>query len=74
VLLVGLQGRYESRDGRWSLAASPSAADDGAPDASESPAANVAAAVAATDDGPGENAEARDPESGGNQRRLGMNW
>ena len=37
------QGWYGSKDGRWSMAASSSAAHDGAADAPESPAANVAA-------------------------------
>ena len=88
------EGRYESRDGRWSLAASPSAPDDGAPDASESLASSVTvpapdevspsdtdasrdpdeAAGAHTGDAPDENAEAREPETGGSQGRLGMNW
>ena len=39
------EGRYDSKDGRWSLAASGSAVDDGAPDAPTSPAANVSAGI-----------------------------
>ena len=54
------EGRYESRDGRWSLAGSPSAPDDGAPDASESPAANVAAS-APDEVSPSEAGSSRDP-------------
>ena len=65
------EGRYESRDGRWSLAASP-AADDGAPDAPV-PGPD-AAAGAATGGEPGGKAEAPEPETGGSQVRLGMNW
>ena len=44
------QGRYESRDGRWSLAGIPSTDDDGAPDAPESPVPDEAATAATDDD------------------------
>ena len=67
------EGRYESNDGRWSLAGTPSADDDGAPDAPGSPESDEAAS-APTGGGPGDNAEAREPETGGSQGRLGMKW
>lgn len=67
------EGRYESTDGCWSVAASPSAPDDDAPDTPESPASDETAA-ATTGNEPAEDAEARDPETGGSQGKLGMNW
>lgn len=59
------QGRYESKGGRWSLAAPSSATNEDKPDAPAS---------APTGNGPGDNAEAGQPEIDGNQGRLGMNW
>ncbi len=56
----GRQGRYESKDGRWSPAASPSAADGGAPDAPESPGANVSAGTSG-DSSPSETDPSREP-------------
>ena len=67
------QGRYESKDGRWSLAAPPSPAHDGASDVPSSPGTGEAAS-ASTGDGAGDKTEAQEPETGGSQGRLGMNW
>ena len=88
------QGRYESNDGRWSLAASSSAEGGGVfdalaspepggaagppADASQSEASPSAEADEAADtpdgDAPGEDAASGEPETGGSQSRLGMNW
>lgn len=88
------RGRYESDDGRWSLAASPCAEVDGASDKPASPEPDGATGASAdafrseagpspdTDaaagvsdgDAAGEDAETGEPETGGGQGRLGMNW
>ena len=67
------QGRYEARDGRWSLAGTDSSVEYGAPDTPAPPEPDGAASTA-TGDAPAEDAEAREPESGESQDRLGMNW
>lgn len=54
------QGRYESRDGRWSLAASPSAPDDSLPVVPESPATSVSASTP-DDVSPSETDTSREP-------------
>ncbi len=88
------QGRYESKEGRWSLARSPADGGDapdtaaspepdsaagasaGAPlsEAGQSPESEEAAGSQVGDGGSDENAASRDPETGGDQRKLGMNW
>ena len=90
------QGRYESKDRRWSLAASPPAEGDGASDAPASPAPDGAGALAEafrseadpspeTDEAAnapgvpksgvsGGDVASGEPETGGGQNRLGMNW
>lgn len=75
------QGRYESEDGRWSLAAASPESDDtaGAPadpalsEAGLSPKPDDAAG-APTGDTPREDAAPGEPETGANRDRLGMNW
>ena len=84
------QGRYESVDGRWSLAAPPSSDGEGArhmpaspepdgttgvsSDATPSEAGASAATGTVAGDTPGESAASPEPETGGEQNRLGMNW
>ncbi len=88
------QGRYESRDGRWSPAASATAVDDGPSDASPALADTLlegtsgdsspsetdpsrepdGAASVPTGETPDGNAASGEPETGGDQGRLGMNW
>ena len=70
------QNRYDSRDGRWSLAASSSAVEEGEPNAPKAPAADVSTVPpeeASPSDG---DAASGEPETGGGegQGRLGMNW
>ena len=67
------QGRYESKDGWWSLAASPSADGDGVSDTSASPEPDEATGVP-DGDASDEDAASGEPEAGGGQSRLGMNW
>ena len=55
------QNRYESQDGRWLLAASSSAVEDGEPDAPEAPAADVST-IAPKDASPSESARSREPD------------
>ena len=54
------QGRYESKDGRWSLAAPCSNVEDGVPDAPESPAAHVSEGTP-DDSSPSDTAPSREP-------------
>ena len=71
------QGRYESRDGRWSLAASASAvagedgSSGGPPDAE--PKRDERAGVPAGDPVT-ENTASPEPEADGNKGRLGLTW
>lgn len=58
------QGRYESKDGRWLLAASVSAEGNGVSDIPASPDGDKA----------GEDTASEGPETGGGPGRLGMNW
>ena len=66
-------GRYESKDGRWSLVASPSAEGDGASDTRRPPEPDEAAG-GPDGDAPGEDAASGKPGTGGGPSRLGMNW
>ena len=54
------QGRYESKDGRWSLAASATAVDDSSPDASAASTANVSEGTPG-DSSPSEADPSREP-------------
>lgn len=80
------QGRYESEGGRWSLSSSVPEGGDGAPDMSSSPEPDnapdappdcglpEAGPSAEPGDAAGEDVASGEPNTGGGQSRLGMNW